>query len=68
MDRLKTEIEKEQKSILIAGLSDLLLKPNGFNAYYHYISSISDDQIECINIFCKVVLTRPLKFLDDLVY
>lgn len=68
MDQLKIETEKSQKSTLSSNLSELLLMINGFNAYYDYISNISDDQIECMNIFCKVVLTKPLKFLDDLVF
>jgi hypothetical protein len=59
MDQLKREAEKNRKMELSIKLSETLMIPGGFTAYYDYISSI--------NVFCKVVLTRPLKFSDDAV-
>lgn len=67
MNRLNNETDKVQKASLGTSLTELLLMPNGFNSYYEYVSTVSDDRIECINIFCKVALTRSLKFSNDIV-
>lgn len=65
MFKIKTESDPNKKLFLSKSLTETLLKPNGFNAYFDYISSNIDDSVECMNLFCKVVLTRPSMFRSD---
>lgn len=67
MKKLKIETDPKQRSILSGSLTKTLLQPNGFIAYYEYLSSVSEDSHECIQLFCKVVLTRPSTFLNNAV-
>ena len=68
MKELQNERIALNKLSVSTCLTEALLKPNGFNAYFDYISSISDDESECANVFCKIVLTRPSKFSADIVH
>ena len=65
MFKMKIESDPAKRSVLSKYLSESLLQPNGFNAYFDYLSSITEDSIECMNLFCKVVLTRPSSFGSD---
>lgn len=67
MFQIKTEPDSGKRSALGKSLSEILLQPNGFNAYFDYLSSNSVDNIECMNLFCKVVLTKPSLFSSDIV-
>ena len=67
MTKLRNERSPQTRAIIAQSLSSALFKPHGFEAYYDYISSISDDKIESINLFSKIVLSRPSKFDNDLV-
>lgn len=64
---LRKETNQQTRAILSQSLSAALLKPHGFEAYFEYISSISDDSLELTNLFCKIVLSRPSNFDNDLV-
>lgn len=68
MNMMKIESDPVKRSALSKSLSESLMKPNGFNAYFNYLSSNTDDNIECINLFCKIVLTKPSKFSNDAVF
>jgi hypothetical protein len=67
MFKLRTETDPIRKSMLSKSLSEILLRPNGFVSYFEYISSVTDDNIVCMELFCKVVLARPSKFSGDMV-
>ena len=65
--KLRNETNPQTRALIAQSLSEALLKPHGFEAYYEYVSSFSEDSIELINLFCKIVLSLPLKFDTDLV-
>lgn len=62
---LRNESDPKIRASVSRKLSETLLKPHGFEAYFDYISSISDNSIESINIFSKIVFNRPSFFDDD---
>lgn len=67
MLKMKSESDPAKRSVITKYLSETLLQPNGFNAYFDYLSSNTEDTIERMNLFCKVVLTRPSIFFSDVV-
>lgn len=64
---MRKETNQQTRAELTQSLSEALLKPHGFEAYYEYISSLSDDSLELTNLFSKIVLSRPTKFDNDIV-
>lgn len=67
MMKLRNETNPQARALKTQLLSEALLRPHGFEAYYEYVASFSDDTVELINLFCKIVLSRPSKFDNDLV-
>ena len=67
MLKLCNEKSDENRNLLSMKLSKTLLQKNGFHAYFEYLSVLTDDPIERMNAFCKVIFSRPLIFLSDIV-
>jgi hypothetical protein len=67
MFKIKIESDPSKISALSKSLSETLLRKNGFNAFFDYLSSNTEDNIECMNLFCKIILTRPSIFCSDMV-
>lgn len=65
LKKLETETDPSQKLLIRSSLSKALLQQNGFKAYYNYLSTLSEDNYECIQLFCKVILNRPSCFSNN---